>query len=595
MRHFAIKANLLIVYVLLIFIAIPTSIAENSRPKVGLVLSGGGARGFAHVGTLHMIDSLNIPIDCIVGTSMGGIASALYAIGYDAIEIEKIVKSVEWDEMFTDNPPREMLPYIEKFDDDLYQFAFGMENHVPSPPSGLIRGQRISLLFSRLAFAFEHIADFDSLPIPYRCVTVDLISGQEVVLGKGSLAKAMRSTMSIPSLFFPVEYGDSLLIDGGLLNNLPIDVAKEMGCDIVIAVNVGRPKKTKEELGNLLAILEQSITIPEYLKEDKNKKLADILINPNLTDMSPAVFTDKNINDIIDEGYRSARRRLPDFLELINTHKLTATRSIFEAKESPSRVHSVNIAGNTTLPFQYVFNTLGIMPGDSITYTQLLDQVRNLRGSGHFKDINYQLELDENGDLHLEFRVKELKMPLIFGIDIKGNKSLSFGNIYNLLNIRPGDRLNIDDLEAKLTELYSLGYFELVNYEIEPVTADAVNLLIQLTEKPNKRLRLGFHYNEFHHFVGHLSYINANTLISGLRLQTTLDFSGLTHFTSKALYPHGSGGVFIYPFLQAEYAREPIPIHSYDRTIALYDDQFYKLKLGLGLWPSKSVQLEAGF
>jgi len=547
------------------------------------------------VGTLHMIDSLNIPIDYIAGTSMGGIVAALYSIGYDAIELENIVKSVEWDEMFTDSPLREMLPYIEKFDDGLYQMQFGVENHKPTAPSGLIRGQRISLLFSRLAFAFEHIANFDSLPIPYRGLTVDLISGQEVVLSKGSLAKAMRSTMSIPSLFFPVEYGDSLLIDGGLLNNLPTDVVREMGSEIVIAVNVGRPKKTKEELGSLLAILEQSITIPEYLREDENKQLADILISPDLVEMSPAVFSSKNINDIIAEGYRSARASLPEFLELIETHQLARPRDRFEMKSEPSRLYGIHIAGNTTLPFQYIYSTLGLNPGDSLNYKQLLDRVRSLRSSEHIREVDYQFELDDNDDLHLEFRVKELKMPLIYGIDIQGNKSLSFGNIYNLLNIHAGDRLNIEQLEQKLTELYSLGYFETANYEIEPVDEESVRLHILLTEKPNQRISLGFHYNNYHRLVGHLSYLNANTFIPGLRLQTTLDFSGLTHFKTKALYPHGNNGVFIYPFIQAEYVKEPIPIHSLDKQIALYSDQYYKLKFGLGLWPNKATEIEAGF
>ena len=569
--------------------------AQTQRPKIGLVLSGGGARGFAHIGTLHMIDSLNIPIDYIAGTSMGGIAGALYAIGYDAIEIERIVKSVEWAEMFTDDPPRAMLPYVEKFDDGLYQMEFGVANHLPTAPSGLIRGQRISLLFSRLAFAFEHVADFDSLPIPYRCVTVDLISGQEVVLRKGSLAKAMRSTMSIPSLFFPVEYGDSLLIDGGLLNNLPTDVAKEMGSEVIIAVNVGRPKKTKEELGNLLAILEQSITIPEYLKEDENKLFADILISPELTELSPAVFTPENVSDIIEEGYRSARARLPDFLKLIEMYQLSTPRTQFEDQKDPSRLHSIRIAGNTTLPFQYIYTTLGLNPGDSLNYEELLDRVRILRASGHFKEVNFEFELDDEKDLHLEFRVKELQMPLIFGMVIMGNKSLSFWNIYNLLNIHSGDRLNIDELEQKLTELYSLGYFETVNYEIEPVNEESVRLHIQLKEKPNQRISLGFHYNNFHDLVGHLSYLNANTIITGLRLQTTLDFSGLTRFKVKALYPHGNQGVFLYPFIQAEYVKEPIPIHSLDKQIALYSDQYYKFKIGVGLWPNKSTEIEAGF
>ena len=583
-----------LVFITLLGLMISATQAENARPKIGLVLSGGGARGFAHIGTLRMIDSLQIPIDYIVGTSMGGIMGALYAIGYDAVEIENIVTSVQWEKMFADDPPRNMLPYPKKFDDGLYQLEFGMPDHIPTAPSGLIRGQQVSLLFSRLAFAFEHAASFDSLPIPYRCMTVDLISGREVILKDGSLAQAMRSTMSIPSLFNPVEYGDSLLIDGGLLNNLPIDVAKDMGSDVIIAVNCGRPKKTKDELGNLLAILEQSITIPEYIKEEENIKLADLLISPKLAELKPTVFTQKNVKAIIEEGHRRARAHLQDFEALIETHDLRSRLNRFQSKLEPSRLHGVVIAGNTTLPFHYVYSILGLNAGDSLTYAQLQSHMRSLRISGHFRKVDYDIELDENEDVHLEVRVKELEMPRIGGFRIYGNRSLSFGYLYNFLNIKPGDVFNIDLLENKLTELYSLGYHETVNYQIEPMNKDAILLNIHVKEKENESLSVGFHYDNYHHLVGHLRYINANTIFQGLRIQNHLDFAGLTHLRLKALYPNGIDGFIFYPFIQMEYTKEPITIHNEDRAIAVYNDKYIKLKMGLGLWPEKSSEIEFG-
>lgn len=180
-----------------------------------MILSGGGALGFAHIPTLKILDSLEIPIDYIAGTSMGGIAGALYSIGYSGIELEHLVKSVDWLELFSDKPNRDLIPYFLKKDDGKYQFSFGIEGNNILPPSGLIRGQKISLLLSKLTYAYEKVPDFDHLPIPYRCTAIDLITGNEVILKDGSLAKTMRSTMAIPTAFYPVAWGDSLLIDGG--------------------------------------------------------------------------------------------------------------------------------------------------------------------------------------------------------------------------------------------------------------------------------------------------------------------------------------------------------------------------------------------
>ena len=193
------------------------------RPSIGLVLSGGGARGFAHIGTLKLLDSLDIPIDYIAGTSMGGIIGALYAVGYSGKELERFVQEVSWDALFQDSAPRRMAPFFIRQEKGRFQFTFDMDNGLPRAMSGMIFGQKIMLKFLELLFPWERIHDFDDLPIPFRCVAADLITGNEVVLRSGSLTKAIRSTMSIPSLFSPVDWGDSLLVDGGMVESpLPV-------------------------------------------------------------------------------------------------------------------------------------------------------------------------------------------------------------------------------------------------------------------------------------------------------------------------------------------------------------------------------------
>ena len=281
--------------------------AETDRPKVGLVLSGGGARGFAHIGTLKMLDSLEIPVDYIAGTSMGGIIGALYAIGFSGVEIETIVRKTDWNEIFTDLPPRRELPWFQKTDQGKYAFEFDMQGMTPRPPSGLIFGQKISLLFSGFTFPYENIRDFTKLPTPFHCVAVNIETGDEVILKKGSLARAMRATMAIPSAFSPVDWGDSLLVDGGMINNMPVDVVRQMGADLVIAVDVGSPLRKREQLQSAISVLEQSIALMGLERWKHNRRQADLYIRPALEDHGLADFETNRVDAILQCGLITTR------------------------------------------------------------------------------------------------------------------------------------------------------------------------------------------------------------------------------------------------------------------------------------------------
>src|SRR6056297_2086311 len=221
---------LILIFLLLVGNINPCKAAPVNRPKVGLALSGGGALGLAHIGILKKIDSLEIPVDYIAGTSMGGLVGGLYACGYSAKQIEKIVDDINWEHLFRDVPARKHLPYFVKQDLHKYQFNINMNKFQPEMP-GVINGQKVELLLSRLTYKYNTVRNFDKLPIPFRCVSVDLVSGTEVIHKSGVLSEALRATMSVPSIFAPVKMGDSLLVDGGLLNNIPVDVVKNMGGD----------------------------------------------------------------------------------------------------------------------------------------------------------------------------------------------------------------------------------------------------------------------------------------------------------------------------------------------------------------------------
>ena len=587
------KCNKTLIVLLFISILFARLLAgENERPKIGLVLSGGGARGLAHVGILSLIDSLNIPIDFVVGTSMGGIAGALYAIGYSGEEIEELAIRNDWLELFSDVPPRDMLPYLEKKDDGKFQLEFDMVDFRPVPPSGLIRGQKISLLFSKLTYAYEHISDFDQLPIPYRCVVVDLITGEEIVLKSGSLAKAMRSTMSIPSIFTPVDWGDYMLIDGGLLNNLPTDVAVEMGADYIIAVNVGRPKRQRHELKTVLDILEQSISIPEYIREEENAPLADILIAPQLEGLSPADFSNKNIEEIVRRGKISAYANLDKLIELKNNLTTNGFESMTSSPDSSTLIHGVTIGGNTSLPFTYIYNLLNIKPGDKFDPDSVEYHVSEMYKTGYFEKIDYEVQPVELNFVRLFFRIKEQKKPVIHGVTISGNKNLSFGFIYSLLGIVPLDYFDTEVVEERITELYSLGYFEIINYEIESVSKDSIRLNINVKERSYNRLRLGLRYDRNYNLVGMIGFFGNNILFPGMRLEQTMQFAGLTKLNTKIYLPSRMLNLAVYPFIRFEYVDEPVNIFNQGQQVALYKSQSTSWSAGIGFIPQKCWDTE---
>ena len=292
----------------LMLLLLQGALQARERPRIGLVLGAGGAKGLAHIPVLKLLDDLDIPIDCIVGTSIGGVLGGLYAIGYSGSEIEEITANLDWEVLFRDLPSRDKRPYFNKKDDGKYQLDLIWKDWVPSPPQGLIFGQNIFQTMSLLTFPYATVHDFDRLPVPFRCVTVDLVTGRPVVLGEGSLALALRATMAIPTVFSPVTWDRYILVDGGILNTLPVDVAREMGADIVIAVDLSAPLGDSDSLDSADRILAQSIRLVEHAHKRDNAAAADILIHPDMTGLGAMDFFSRQKLGKIREAGRSAAR-----------------------------------------------------------------------------------------------------------------------------------------------------------------------------------------------------------------------------------------------------------------------------------------------
>lgn len=543
----------------------------QSRPKVGLVLSGGGARGLAHVGILKMIDSLQIPIDYIAATSMGGIVGGLYAAGYSGNEIEKYILSNEWSELFFDSPPRRQVPYLQKKDDGKYQLELGLKGFTPVIPGGLIAGQNVSLRFAGLTSEVEKINDFDKLPIPFRCVSIDLISGKEVILRKGSLAKAMRSTMSIPTVFSPVEWGDSLLIDGGVLNNFPVDVVKQMGADIIIGVNVGTPLKNKEELNSIISIIEQTMVLTDYEKQNNNNKLCDLIIYPELYGHTSADFDKEQIESILNLGNESAVKNKNSLVEI--RKRIFGNRN-FSSTTEKKTINNIIRKDKTGLPDNSFYALIGIYPGDTLNIVDIKDISSVLKTSAILDSIKTEITDVDSAKIDLSISAIIHHHPFIFRISIEGNEELPFDFIIKLFGIKVGERFDKDLTENQIKYMYGLGYFEEITYSLSPEINNSVHIILKVKEKSLRKLFLGFRYDDYYKIVGIIGLQTTNLPFTGLRGEISFQFAGLIKFDASVFYPSRTLNIPVFPYIRVGYKNIPVNVYNLTsgRKIAEYGD-----------------------
>ena len=278
---------------------------SGSRPKIGLALGGGAARGIAHIGLLRWFEEHRIPVDAIAGTSMGGLIGGAYASGLTPDEIQTLMKEADWDLMFLSDSPFRYKTFRRKEDARAFpgQIDFGLKGGFKLP-SGLNAGQQIELMLDRIALPYYELRDFDQLPTPFRCVATDIRKGEPLVLGSGSFSRALRATMAIPAVFTPVAFDERLLVDGGAVNNVPADVVKAMGADVAIAVNVGSSTDEPPVPTSLFAILGQTIDSMMTTGTRFALKSADIVIVPDLKGLTGADW--RRVDDLVAQGYKAA-------------------------------------------------------------------------------------------------------------------------------------------------------------------------------------------------------------------------------------------------------------------------------------------------
>ena len=290
--------------------------SESQKSNIGLVLSGGGVKGLAHLGTLQIIDSLNIPIDYISGTSIGAIAAALYATGHSAEEIEYITYNSKWNEIFNQNRDRNNLYYFQKMDRDNFQLSFIIKDLKPTPPVALSTGQYSFEYLAELFASYDHLNNFNNMKIPFRCNATNILTGEEVVFKNGTISKALRSSTSIPTVFAPVKYKNQLLVDGGVVNNIPTNLVKDMGADFTIGVNLSNNKSNA--IIDVFDMLSKSIGLYGKENASKNIKEIDILISPDLPSVNVINFENSLMNKLKAKGKQSAYSNINKFINLKN-------------------------------------------------------------------------------------------------------------------------------------------------------------------------------------------------------------------------------------------------------------------------------------
>ena len=400
---------------MMIFFVMP--LMAEQRKKVAVVLSGGGAKGVAHIGVLKVLDEAGIPIDYVVGTSMGSIVGGLYAIGYTPAAIDSMVQQQDWPFLLSDKVQRNSQSFPEKENAEKYilSLPFGKEKK-DRKIFGVIKGQNLYNLFSDLTIGYHDSVDFNSFYKPFACVAVNAVNGKEYVFHNGSLPLAMRASMAIPAVFTPVRLDSMLLIDGGLNNNYPADVAKEMGADIIIGVDL-QPGELKEidELNGPADVISQIVTLHSYEKYKKNLKQTDLLIRPNMASYNSASFTAAALDTLIRRGERAARSRWDDIIAL--KQKIGISKDF-----SPDRTNRPHPVSSTDTFFIRRISFQGIDPRDEKWLTQISGLQENsyitreklqqamsvLVGTNAYSSVSYKLAGEEENDLILTVQEKSI-------------------------------------------------------------------------------------------------------------------------------------------------------------------------------------------
>jgi NTE family protein len=383
-------ASTLTFCLILLSFSLPSAADTLDRPKIGLVLAGGGARGAAHIGILKYLEDHRIPVDVITGTSIGAIIGGLYASGLSAREIETLLLEMDWEQALIDDVPRQDRSMQRKFREDRFSIPGtpGYQAGALKIPSGAIQGQNVILALQAMTAHVAHITDFDALPRPFKAVATDIVTGEMVVLEQGNLAVALRASMGVPAIFAPIEIDGRLLVDGGITNNLPVGLAQEMGAEVLIVVDITSPMLPREDLGNLLTITDQltRLLVVNNTKAQKARlNERDILLIPDLEAFSAVSFSTAAMAIKVGEETIAAQQQALIPLMQSQEAYLAVTKPIAPAP----KIDAIKLVNETTLADAVLRQRVFTKVGDRFGLKQIALDVNRIHGLGHFELVSF--------------------------------------------------------------------------------------------------------------------------------------------------------------------------------------------------------------
>lgn len=453
-----------------LFAGVSVHASEATRPKVGLVLSGGAARGLAHIGVLKALEEQGIKIDAIAGTSMGAVVGGLYASGYKIDELEKLALTIDWQQALSDAPPREDVPFRRKQDDRDFlvkqKLSFRDDGSL-GLPLGVIQGQNLALLLESLLAHTSDTRDFDKLPIPFRAVTTDIANGEKVVFRKGHLPQVIRASMSIPAVFAPVELDGRLLVDGGMTDNIPLDVAREMGVDVAIVVDIGTPLRNRKQLVTVVDVLNQSITL--MTRRNSEEQLAtlhpdDVLIQPPLASFGATDFG--RGQEMIDAGYRATQAL---DVRLARLKPAQSQDTELNAARAPGQrtpiITAIKVENDSKVGDDVIRYYIRQHIGEPLDLGRLQTDMGTLYGLDYFEQVQYRVvHKGPDHTLVISARGKRtgtdyLRVGLNLSDDMRGDSAFNLGASYRMNGInRLGaewlTRAQIGDKQELYSEFY---------------------------------------------------------------------------------------------------------------------------------------------
>ncbi len=496
----------------------PAPAPKRPRPKVGLVLSGGGAKGMAHIGALKVLEELDIPIDYVVGTSIGSIIGGMYALGYSADELDSLVRAQDWNLLMKDHVARRNISYAFKEDNDRFLLTIpfwnrknlseetaasqpeqeqpGIRGFLQNMPGALVEGQNLDQLFTKLSVGYQDDIDFNTLPIPFACVAVDLNTKEEVVFHRGDIVTAIRSSMSIPGYFSPVRMGEMYLVDGGMINNMPADVAKEMGADYIITVDLHHFKKsTPDNDQTIPEMLNSLLNLMNGEKYHSGRAISDIIIEPNTSAYGVLDFDEHSVDALVDSGRVAAFRTLPQLRSLAahlkeypGTDRLRPAKAIDLNRDSVL-ISQMEIHGTDSDEMAWLLSKTDIGPGKVISgqdmdqamdffyntrcFTKSTYDIAGNRNEGYRLKIHLDPQKVHEADLGFRFDSEEMA-SILLGVSL--NKRKLFGSKLGLemeLGLNANATLNYSYTFRNLTRLNIAAQLYHMNMDVY----DDINLL----------------------------------------------------------------------------------------------------------------------